>query len=147
MSNIWKWTTILYAVLTGYESPTRPAALGTVCLVLGHWRYRSLLGTLLTCEPSDSLLWKLSCASVCAAASLALTYIAPRRSWSNLSPVVAKCPLLRMAVLKIGSRLKPMISSSFPTGRPFQQRTEKWDITDFTKWVPWITLYLPDNIL
>lgn len=103
-------------------------------LVLGHWLYRSLLGTLLTCENQVTHCCG-SCHvhhSLCSSIPGSDLY-SPWRSWPNLSPVVAKYPLLRMAVLKIGSRLKPMISSSFPTGKPFQQRTENWDITDFTK--------------
>lgn len=64
----------------------------------------------------------------------ALTYIAQEDH--DQTPAMAKCPLLRTAVRRIGSHLKPMISSSFPPGKPFQQRTENWDITDFTKWVP-----------
>lgn len=76
------------------------------------------------------------------ASSLTLTYIAQKdhsqislQPWSNVP--------LRMALLRIGRCWSSMISSSFPAGEPFPQRTANWDIADFTKWVLWITLSLP----
>lgn len=82
------------------------------------------------------------CITEHAAAPLTLTYIAQKdhgqfslQPWSNVP--------LRTALLRIGRCWSSMTSSSFPAGEPFPQRTANWDMTDFTKWVLWITLYLP----
>lgn len=107
---------------TGYTSPRRPAALGTVCLVLGHWRY---------IDPYSGPFWHVNqvthCCGSCHVHHSLCSGIpgsdlhSPRRSWPNLSPGMAKCPLLRMAVLRLAAVWSQWSAALFPLGNLFSK--------------------------